>query len=117
VKTSRYIGIRATSFSGATSTVSDTGGVDLQRVYICIREEDLMPFKSKAQQRYMFATKPGIAREMAAKTPSFADLPERVGAARKVKAKGKGSALKRAAMRKVQAKTRTAARPVHGRRG
>lgn len=35
-----------------------------------------MPFKSKAQQRYMFAKEPAIAREMASKTPSIKKLPE-----------------------------------------
>ena len=37
-----------------------------------------MPFKSKAQQRYMFARHPEMAKEFAAKTPSFKVLPERV---------------------------------------
>lgn len=51
-----------------------------------------MPFVSKAQQRYMFATHPGIAKEMASKTPSFATLPEYVkgGGPAKVAKKAKG---------------------------
>jgi len=36
-----------------------------------------MPFKSKAQQRFMFAKHPKIAREFAAHTPSFKSLPAR----------------------------------------
>ena len=36
-----------------------------------------MPFKSKAQQRYLFAKEPGVAKEFAAKTPSMKKLPER----------------------------------------
>lgn len=39
-----------------------------------------MPFKSKAQQRYMFATNPKVAAEMAHKTPkgAYKDMPEHV---------------------------------------
>jgi hypothetical protein len=39
-----------------------------------------MPFKSKAQQKYMFATNPKVAAEMADKTPksAYKDLPEHV---------------------------------------
>ena len=36
-----------------------------------------MPFKSKAQQRFLFARHPKIAREFASKTKSFKKLPER----------------------------------------
>jgi hypothetical protein len=36
-----------------------------------------MPFKSKAQQGYMFAKHPKMAKEMAAKTPSMKKLPKR----------------------------------------
>ena len=36
-----------------------------------------MPFKSKAQQRMMFAQHPRIAKEMASKTRSIKSLPER----------------------------------------
>lgn len=36
-----------------------------------------MPFKSKAQARYMFAKHPAIAKEFAAKTKSIKALPER----------------------------------------
>jgi hypothetical protein len=44
-----------------------------------------MPFKSKAQERWMFAAekrgevKPGMAEEWAAATPSQKALPQRVG--------------------------------------
>jgi hypothetical protein len=34
-----------------------------------------MPFKSKAQAKYMFANKPKIAKEFASKTPSIKALP------------------------------------------
>lgn len=44
-----------------------------------------MPFKSKAQRRFMFSQHPAIAQEMASKTPKGAKLPEHV----KPKRKGK----------------------------
>ena len=37
-----------------------------------------MPFKSKAQARFMHAKHPKIAKEFAAKTPSIKALPEMV---------------------------------------
>lgn len=39
-----------------------------------------MPFKSKAQQAYLFATNPQVAKEMAGKTTKkqFAQMPEHV---------------------------------------
>lgn len=39
-----------------------------------------MPFTSRKQQRYMFATNPKVAKEMASKTSHsmFADMPEKV---------------------------------------
>jgi hypothetical protein len=37
-----------------------------------------MPFKSKAQQKLMFATNPKVAEEMASKTKSFKKLPEKI---------------------------------------
>ena len=37
-----------------------------------------MPFKSKAQMRWMFANKPGMAKEWAHETPSVKRLPQRV---------------------------------------
>lgn len=37
-----------------------------------------MPFRSKAQQRFLFARHPEVAREFAEKTKSFASLPERI---------------------------------------
>jgi hypothetical protein len=46
-----------------------------------------MPFKSKAQRRYLFATNPAVAQEFAAATPKGKKLPERVKP--KKKAKGK----------------------------
>ena len=36
-----------------------------------------MPFKSKAQARYMFATMPETARKWAKKTPSVKALPKK----------------------------------------
>ena len=42
-----------------------------------------MPFKSKAQQGYMFAKHPRIAKEMASKTRSMKSLPARKKARRK----------------------------------
>lgn len=35
-----------------------------------------MPFESKAQQRFMFARHPKIAKRWAAETGDFKDLPE-----------------------------------------
>jgi hypothetical protein len=37
-----------------------------------------MPFKSKAQRKFLFAKKPGIAREFASKTPKGKKLPNKV---------------------------------------
>lgn len=37
-----------------------------------------MPFKSKAQKRYLFATNPKVAKEFAEKTPKGKKLPEKV---------------------------------------
>src|SRR5450631_4455905 len=37
-----------------------------------------MPFKSKAQQGFMFSEHPEMAKEWAAKTPNMKDLPEHV---------------------------------------
>lgn len=37
-----------------------------------------MPFKSKKQARWMFANKPGIAKEWAAATPSIKKLPQKI---------------------------------------
>ena len=36
-----------------------------------------MPFKSKAQQKYMFATMPKTAKKWAKKTPSMKSLPKK----------------------------------------
>jgi len=51
-----------------------------------------MPFKSKAEQAFLFAKKPKIAKEMAAKTPkgSYKDLPQYVGYKTKSKSKKNG---------------------------
>lgn len=37
-----------------------------------------MPFRSKSQQRYLFANNPKLAREFASKTKSFKKLPEKI---------------------------------------
>jgi hypothetical protein len=37
-----------------------------------------MPFKSKAQQGWMFKNKPKMAKEWAAKTPKIKSLPQKV---------------------------------------
>lgn len=37
-----------------------------------------MPFTSKAQQRFMFAKHPKLAKEFAAKTENIGELPEHV---------------------------------------
>ena len=37
-----------------------------------------MPFKSDAQRKYLFAKKPGVAKEFASKTKKGAKLPEHV---------------------------------------
>lgn len=42
-----------------------------------------MPFKSKAQQRWMFAKKPQMAKEFAAATPNIKSLPNKVAAIHK----------------------------------
>jgi hypothetical protein len=46
-----------------------------------------IPFKSKAQQRYMFMNHPEIAKEFAKATPDMKDLPEHVSKKKKVKYK------------------------------
>ena len=37
-----------------------------------------MPFKSKSQEKWMFANKPKMAKEWASKTPSIKSLPNKV---------------------------------------
>ena len=37
-----------------------------------------MPFESNAQRKYLFAKKPKVAKEFAAKTPKGKKLPEHV---------------------------------------
>lgn len=36
----------------------------------------MSPFKSKAQERFMFAKKPKLAKEFASKTPNMKSLPQ-----------------------------------------
>ena len=50
-----------------------------------------MPFKSKAQQKFLFATNPKVAKEMAGKTPmsAYKTMPEYA----KKKRKGMSSML------------------------
>lgn len=55
-----------------------------------------MPFKSKAQQRYMFSQKPDIAHEWAEHTPDFKALPERVKKKKKRKSDMKNATPKEA---------------------
>jgi hypothetical protein len=38
-----------------------------------------MPFESKAQQGWMFANKPEMAKRWAAETPNIKNLPQHVG--------------------------------------
>lgn len=45
-----------------------------------------MPFKSKSQQRFLYAKHPKVAKEFARHTPKGASLPERAPADRKVAA-------------------------------
>ncbi len=46
-----------------------------------------MPFKSKAQQRYLYAKEPKVAQRYAEETPksAYGKLPERVGKKKKKK--------------------------------
>ena len=37
-----------------------------------------MPFKSQSQRKYLFAKKPGVAKEFAAKTAKGVKLPKKV---------------------------------------
>lgn len=37
-----------------------------------------MPFKSRKQMRYLYATNPEVAKEFASKTKSIKSLPEKV---------------------------------------
>jgi hypothetical protein len=48
-----------------------------------------MPFKSKAQQKYLFAKKPEVAKEFAEKTTNYKALPEHVKKKKKKSAKKK----------------------------
>lgn len=51
-----------------------------------------MPFKSKAQQGFMYVHHPAIAAEMASKTPNFKGLPKHVAKVAKKKRARKKSA-------------------------
>lgn len=42
-----------------------------------------MPFKSKAQQKYLFANNPKVAREFANKTKDYKSLPAKLGKRKK----------------------------------
>lgn len=46
-----------------------------------------MPFKSKAQRRYLFANKPELAKEFAKETPEDKKLPKRVKSKKSSKTK------------------------------
>lgn len=50
-------------------------------------EVNIMPFRSSAQQRFMFALHPAIAKRWAKETPDIKDLPNKVK--KKVKTKKK----------------------------
>lgn len=54
-----------------------------------------MPFKSKAQARFMFAKHPEMAKEWEAVTPSIGALPEKKGGKKKRKTKKGKKAPKR----------------------
>ena len=44
-----------------------------------------MPFKSKAQQRFMFSQHPTMAKRWAKETPNMAKLPEKMKIKKKIK--------------------------------
>jgi hypothetical protein len=46
-----------------------------------------MPFKSKAQRKFLFAKKPKIAKKFAEHTPKGTQLPERVTPQKRAKRK------------------------------
>lgn len=56
-----------------------------------------MPFKSKAQQRYLFAQEPEVAARYAKETPkgAYANLPERIKPKKRGKMGSMLAALKR----------------------
>jgi hypothetical protein len=49
----------------------------------------MMPFKSKAQAKYLFANKPEMAKEWANETPDIKKLPNKVKKKAKPKSKSK----------------------------
>ena len=48
-----------------------------------------MPFKSKAQQRWMFSQHPAMARKWAEHTPNLKSLPEMIGNESKTRKRSK----------------------------
>ena len=52
-----------------------------------------MPFKSKAEERWMFANKPEMAKRWAAETPDQSALPQKVNMDKKTKRDPHGEAL------------------------
>ena len=46
-----------------------------------------MPFKSKAQERWMFSQHPDMAKRWAKETPNIKSLPQKVSSAKHVKKK------------------------------
>ncbi len=64
-----------------------------------------MPFKSKAQMRYMFATHPDIAEEFARKTKNFKKLPNKATLSTRFPKVKRGKNGKRRTQRKRSAKS------------
>jgi len=60
-----------------------------------------MPFKSKAQAKFMFANHPKLAKEFAAHTKSIKALPTKVSSKEKFKGKGTRARLNTAAEKKM----------------
>jgi hypothetical protein len=54
-----------------------------------------MPFKSKAQARFMFSQHPAIAKEFATMTPNISALPEYVKSKKRKKSKSIANMLSR----------------------
>lgn len=66
---------------GATWRFPDLKSLAGPKKRLCIlsNTEAKIPFRSRAQEKWMFANKPEMAKEWAAKTPEGAKLPERIG--------------------------------------
>jgi hypothetical protein len=45
------------------------------RYWLCTKREDKLPFKSKSQAKFLWATNPTVAKEFASKTKSIKKLP------------------------------------------